>query len=196
MAFSFSSSSFLKCHPWTQSQNSTNPLSFPPPKPISLPFSARHERVASDFSLLQKLGNVGSFDSMRGVLDDMKKLQVELVEGTFFIFIESYAKFELYDEAIRVLDMMWKVFGMKPGTFSYNLLLNVLVDGNKLKLVENVHSRMLDEGVKADVSTFNILIKALCKTHQIRPAILMMEEMPMYGLVRMRLFTAIMQELY
>ncbi|CAN4116130.1 unnamed protein product [Withania somnifera] len=91
-------------------------------------------------------------------LDDMEKLQVELVESAFFIFIESYAKFELYSEAIGVLNMMWN-----------DLLLNVLVDRNKLKLVENVHSRMLDEGVKAD-------------------------EMPMYGLVPdERIFTTIMQ---
>uniref|UniRef100_A0A3Q7J9L3 Uncharacterized protein n=1 Tax=Solanum lycopersicum TaxID=4081 RepID=A0A3Q7J9L3_SOLLC len=86
---------------------------------------------------------------MKGVLDDMKRLKVELVEGNFFIFIESYAKFELYNEIIKVLDMIRSEFCVKPGTFSYHLLLNVLVDGNKFKFVENVHSRMLGEGVKA-----------------------------------------------
>ncbi|KAI3474074.1 hypothetical protein Pfo_028862 [Paulownia fortunei] len=131
--------------------------------------------------IIRKLGNVGSFDSVRQVLDDMKHSEVEIVEGTFFILIDSYAKFELYDEAVDVLHVMEIEFGVRPGTHTYNFLLNVLVDGNKLILVESVHSKMLDDGVKPDVSTFNILIKALCKAHQIRPAILLMEEMPNYG---------------
>nr|GLL25806.1 pentatricopeptide repeat-containing protein At3g53700, chloroplastic-like [Ipomoea trifida] len=132
--------------------------------------------------ILRKLGKAGSFDAMRRVLDDMKNSRVEIGEGAFFILIESYAKFELYGEAIGVLDVMEQEFDVKPGTFSYNLLLNILVDGNKLKLVEDVHSRMLSEGLKPDVSTFNILIKALCKAHQIRAAILMIEDMPRHGL--------------
>lgn len=61
---------------------------------------------------------MGCFDLMKGVLDDMKRLKVELVEGTFFIFIESYAKFELYNEAIKVLDMMQNEFCVMAGTFN------------------------------------------------------------------------------
>ncbi|GFY93265.1 pentatricopeptide repeat (PPR) superfamily protein [Actinidia rufa] len=107
--------------------------------------------------ILQRLGNVGSFDSMRQILEDMKNFPV-------------------------VLDMMEQEFGLKPGTHSYNFLLNVLVDGNKLKLVESVHTMVFSREIEPDVSTFNILIKALCKAHQIRPAILMIEDMPNYGL--------------
>nr|GLL25803.1 pentatricopeptide repeat-containing protein At3g53700, chloroplastic-like [Ipomoea trifida] len=120
--------------------------------------------------VLRKLGKAGSFGAMRRVLDDMKESKVEIGEGTFFIFIERYAMFELYDEAIGVLDVMGHEFGVKPGIFSFNLLLNVLVDGNKLKLVENVLSRMLSEGLNPDVSTYNILIKALCKEGDVKKA--------------------------
>lgn len=132
--------------------------------------------------MLKKLGQVGSIDSIRGVLDDMKKSSCKVAEDTFFILIESFAKFNLYDEAICVLFIMEEEFGVKPGTHTFNFLLNVLVDGNKLKLVEDVHSLMSSKRVKKDVSTFNILIKALCKAHQMRPAILMMEDMPTHGL--------------
>ena len=55
---------------------------------------------------------------MKGVLDNVKRLKVELVEGTFSIFIESSAKFEFYNEAIYVIDMMFNEFGVKPCTFS------------------------------------------------------------------------------
>ncbi|KAK3031697.1 hypothetical protein RJ639_035283 [Escallonia herrerae] len=131
---------------------------------------------------------------MRHILNDMKRSGCEIVEVSFFIFIESYATNGLYDEAIGVLGMMEEEFGLKPRTHAYNCLLNVLVEGNKLKLVEAVHSLMSSRGVKRDVSTFNILIKALCKAHQIRPAILMMEEMTTYGLVPdEKMYTTIMQ---
>ncbi|KAG6430441.1 hypothetical protein SASPL_108508 [Salvia splendens] len=144
--------------------------------------------------ILEKLGNVGSFDSIRKVLNHMKLSNIDVVEPVFFISIGSYAKFELYDEAISVLGVMEKEFRVRPGTHAYNFLMNVLVDGNKLKLVESVHLKMINSGVKPDISTFNILIKALCKAHQIRPAILLMEEMPMYGLAPdEKTFTTIMQ---
>ncbi|KAI8560472.1 hypothetical protein RHMOL_Rhmol04G0258500 [Rhododendron molle] len=118
--------------------------------------------------IIRKLGHVGSFDSMEQILDDMRVSNCWPTEGTFKIFIENYAKRDLYDEAIGVLDTMEQVFQVKPGRFSYNFLLNVLVDGKKFKLVESVCSMMLTRGVKPDVSTFNIVIKAPCKSHQTR----------------------------
>ncbi|KAJ4900591.1 Pentatricopeptide repeat protein [Raphanus sativus] len=54
-------------------------------------------------------------------------------------------------------------FGLKPDTHFYNRILNVLVDGNNLRLVESAHDQMSVWGIKPDVSTFNVLIKALCK---------------------------------
>ncbi|KAE9455624.1 hypothetical protein C3L33_12474, partial [Rhododendron williamsianum] len=132
--------------------------------------------------IIRKLGHVGSFDSMEQILEDMRVSNCWPTEGTFKIFIENYAKRDLYDEAIGVLDTMEQVFQVKPGRFSYNFLLNVLVDGKKFELVESVCSMMFTRGVKPDVSTFNIVIKALCKSHQTRSAISMIEDMSNYGL--------------
>ncbi|KAF9624600.1 hypothetical protein IFM89_012022 [Coptis chinensis] len=145
--------------------------------------------------VIQQLGKIGSFDEMKSVLNDMKVSGCEIIrQGTFLIFVESYAKFSLFDEAISVLEMMRNEYGVEVDTFTYNYLLNVLVDGNKLKLVEFVHCKMTSEGVKPDVSTFNILIKALCRAHQIRPAIIMMEEMGNYDLVPdEKTYTTLMQ---
>ncbi|KAJ0027962.1 hypothetical protein Pint_35451 [Pistacia integerrima] len=144
--------------------------------------------------ILSKLGKVGSFDSMTRILEEIKASGCQINPGTFLIFIESYAKFDLYDEILRVTPLMQQEFGLVPDTHFYNFLLNVLVDGNKLKLVETAHSDMNSRGIKPDVSTFNILIKALCRAHQIRPAMLMMEEMPGYGLAPdEKTFTTLMQ---
>ncbi|KAJ0088167.1 hypothetical protein Patl1_31900 [Pistacia atlantica] len=144
--------------------------------------------------ILSKLGKVGSFDSMTRILEEIKASGCQINPGTFLIFIESYAKFDLYDEILGVTPLMQQEFGLVPDTHFYNFLLNVLVDGNKLKLVETAHSDMTSRGIKPDVSTFNILIKALCRAHQIRPAMLMMEEMPGYGLAPdEKTFTTLMQ---
>jgi len=49
---------------------------------------------------------------------------------------------------------------------------------------------MVNEGVVLDVSTFN----SLCKAHQLRPAILMLEEMANHGLKPDgKTFTTLMQ---
>ncbi|KAG5553880.1 hypothetical protein RHGRI_011671 [Rhododendron griersonianum] len=144
--------------------------------------------------IIRKLGHLGSFDSMKRILKDMRVSNCRPDEGTFLIFIESYAKRDLYDDAIGVLDMMEHEFGLKPGRYTYNFLLNVLVDGNKLKLVASVHSMMFTRGVEPDVSTFNIVIKALCNSHQIRHAILMIEDLSNYGLEPDEItYTTIMQ---
>ncbi|KAK7854160.1 pentatricopeptide repeat-containing protein [Quercus suber] len=169
-------SSALRIFEWASKQSSFTPS------------SAIYEEI------LRKLGKVGSFESMRSVLEEMKLAGCEISTGTFLIFIMSYAEFELYDEIVGVVEMMENEFGLKPDTHFCNFLLNVLVDGNKLKLVETMHSSMVSRGIKPDVSTFNVLIKALCKAHQIRPAILMMEEMPNYGLSPdEKTFTTLMQ---
>ncbi|KAG5553884.1 hypothetical protein RHGRI_011675 [Rhododendron griersonianum] len=111
--------------------------------------------------IIRKLGHVGSLDSMKQILEDMRVSNCRPTEGTFQIFIENYAKRGLYDEAIGVLDTMEQAFGLKPGPYTYNFLLNVLVDGEKFKLVKSVESMMFNKGVEPGVPTFNILIKAL-----------------------------------
>ncbi|KAM1801238.1 hypothetical protein ACFX11_032869 [Malus domestica] len=70
----------------------------------------------------------------------MKLVGCSISSGTFFIFIQSYAAFDLYDEILGVVEMMEGQFGCKPDTHFYNFLLNVIVEGNKLKLVETANS--------------------------------------------------------
>lgn len=157
-------------------------------KPNFSPEPALYEEI------LLRLGRSGSFDDMKKILEDMKSSRCEMGTSTFLILIESYAQFELQDEILSVVDWMIDEFGLKPDTHFYNRMLNLLVDGNSLKLVEISHAKMSVWGIKPDVSTFNVLIKALCRAHQLRPAILMLEDMPSYGLVPdEKTFTTVMQ---
>jgi pentatricopeptide repeat protein len=93
-----------------------------------------------------------------------------------------------------LLKILENELGIILDTHFYNIALNALVEDNKLKLVEMLHSKMVNEGVVLDVSTFNVLIKALCKAHQLRPAILMLEEMANHELKPdEKTFTTLMQ---
>nr|CAD1841032.1 unnamed protein product [Ananas comosus var. bracteatus] len=124
----------------------------------------------------------------------MKRSGFEIKVGTFLTLVGSYSKFQLFDEAVDVVLNFMDEFELAAETDVYNYLLNVLVEGNKIKLVESVYSEMGSRGIKPDVSTFNILIKALCKTHQLRTAELMFEEMSSYGLAPDEItFTTLMQ---
>ncbi|KAF3782176.1 hypothetical protein EJ110_NYTH35097 [Nymphaea thermarum] len=129
--------------------------------------------------ILHQHGSEASFEEMKAPLEDPG---CTVTPGMFLAFVESYAKLHMVDEAVGILSEMEK-FEVEPDIFIYNNLLNLLVDENKLKMVESVYSDMGRRGVSPDVSTFNVLIKALCKAHQIRTAISMMEEMSDYGLV-------------
>ncbi|KAJ0989122.1 hypothetical protein J5N97_007478 [Dioscorea zingiberensis] len=148
-------SSVLHLFNWTSKQEN------------SIPSLSLYEEI------LQILGKAGSFDDMKLVLKEIQLSGYKINQGTFLIFIEIYSKFQLFDLAVDVVLELMQEFGVEPDCYSYNSLLNILVDENKLSLVESLYSSMTGRGVQPDVSTFNILIKALCKTHQIKPAISM-----------------------
>ncbi|KAG2401508.1 Pentatricopeptide repeat-containing protein [Vigna angularis] len=115
--------------------------------------------------LLGQLDRVGSIDSMLSLLNQMHSSACPVDESTFLIFLETYANFELHAEINTVIHLMEHDFALKPHTRFYNVALNLLVKANKLKLVETLHSKMMADGVTPDVSTFIILIRALCKAH-------------------------------
>ncbi|KAE9455620.1 hypothetical protein C3L33_12478, partial [Rhododendron williamsianum] len=159
----------------------------PPNSPISTPLPVYEE-------IIRKLGHLGSFDSMKQILEVMRVSNCSPNEGTLLIFIRSYPRRHLYDEAIGVLYVMEQAFGLKPSSYTYNFLLNVLVEGKKFELFESVLSMMFARGVEPEVSTFNIWIKSLRISHQIRYASSVIKEMSNYGLAPdVITYTTIMQ---
>ncbi|CAK8571668.1 unnamed protein product [Lathyrus sativus] len=128
--------------------------------------------------LLLHLTQTSSFDSITTVLKQMKSSGFVPKANSFATLIHGFSHFQ---DIELVLHIMENELGFKPDTKFYNLALNALVEDNKLKLVEMLHSKMVSEGVPLNVSTFNVLIKALCKARQLRPAILMLEDMANHG---------------
>lgn len=101
--------------------------------------------------ILQQLGKEGSFEKMIALLKVMQTSDCKISQGTFQIFIDSYSRFQLFDEAADVVVNLMDEFGVEVDTFICNFLLNILVEGSKIKLIEAVYSMMLDRGIQPDV---------------------------------------------
>ncbi|KAK3150100.1 hypothetical protein QOZ80_3AG0228060 [Eleusine coracana subsp. coracana] len=144
--------------------------------------------------IIRKLGTAGAFDLMKGLVHEIWREGHEVKIGVLQSFVESYARLQQFDDAVNMVLNQLDHFGIQENTVVYNHLLNVLVEGSKMKLLESVYNEMTTRGIKPDVVTFNTLIKALCRAHQVRTAVLMLEEMSSHGVAPDETtFTTLMQ---
>ncbi|XP_039783613.1 pentatricopeptide repeat-containing protein At3g53700, chloroplastic-like [Panicum virgatum] len=143
--------------------------------------------------VIRKLGSAGAFGLMEGLVREMRREGHEVKVGVVHSFVEGYARLRRFDDAV---DLVLKLdrFGVEADTVVYNHLVNVLVEGSKMKLLKSVYNEMAGRGIQPDVVTFNTLIKGLCRAHQVRTAVLMVEEMPSHGVAPDETtFTTLMQ---
>uniref|UniRef100_A0A0D3HHT8 Pentacotripeptide-repeat region of PRORP domain-containing protein n=1 Tax=Oryza barthii TaxID=65489 RepID=A0A0D3HHT8_9ORYZ len=140
--------------------------------------------------IIRKLGAAGALDLMKVLVAEMRREGHQVKLGVVHSFLDCYARQQLFDDAVDlVLNQLDPLHG---GV--YNHLLNVLVEGSEMKLLEWVYSEMGARGIKPDVVTFNTLMKALCRAHQVRTAVLMLEEMSSRGVAPDETtFTTLMQ---
>ncbi|BAT12541.1 Os11g0133200 [Oryza sativa Japonica Group] len=145
--------------------------------------------------IIRKLGAAGALDLMKVLVAEMRREGHQVKLGVVHSFLDCYARQQLFDDAVDlVLNQLDPLFGIQADTVVYNHLLNVLVEGSEMKLLELVYSEMGARGIKPDVVTFNTLMKALCRAHQVRTAVLMLEEMSSRGVAPDETtFTTLMQ---
>ncbi|KAF0907275.1 hypothetical protein E2562_015777 [Oryza meyeriana var. granulata] len=145
--------------------------------------------------IIRKLGAAGAVDLMKVLVTEMRRVGHQVKLGVVHSFLDSYGRRQLFDDAVDlVLNHLDPLFGIQADTVVYNHLLNVLVEGSKMKLLESVYSEMVARGIKPDVVTFNTLMKALCRAHQVRTAVLVLEEMSSNGVAPDETtFTTLMQ---
>lgn len=145
--------------------------------------------------IIRKLGAAGALDLMKVLVAEMRREGHQVKLGVVHSFLDSYEGQQLFDDAVDlILNQLQPLFGIQADTVVYNHLLNVLVEGSKMKLLESVYSEMGARGIKPDVVTFNTLMKALCRAHQVRTAVLMLEEMSSRGVAPDETtFTTLMQ---
>jgi pentatricopeptide repeat protein len=144
--------------------------------------------------IIGKLGTAGAFDLMKVLVTEMRREGHEVSVGVVRSFIESYARLQMFDEAVDLVLNQLDMFGVQANTVEYNLLLSVLAEGSKIKLLESVYAEMGNRGIKPDVATFNTVINALSRVRQVRTAVLMMEEMSSHRVAPDEMtFTTLMQ---
>nr|XP_043631015.1 pentatricopeptide repeat-containing protein At1g63330-like isoform X2 [Erigeron canadensis] len=84
--------------------------------------------------------------------------------------IDSLCKDMMIDDAFRLFDEMKFRRGIRPNVFTYNSLLYALSMSGRWKTVCRILKEMHDEEITIHWTTFNLLIKALCKQGKMEEA--------------------------
>lgn len=120
--------------------------------------------------MIEKLGNARKIQEIDSILVQIQVEQCPCPEGLFLSVFKAYAKARLAEPAVEVFRNMERSFGCKPGIRSYNTLLNALVQGGCLHLVESFYAYLDTVGINPNLQTFNVLIKAFCKLKRFNEA--------------------------
>ncbi|KAM1974736.1 hypothetical protein ACFX15_039594 [Malus domestica] len=117
------------------------------------------------------------------LLSDLKNSQIQCSEDIFITLIRNFGVLGRPKLAFKAfLDVL--NFGVQRSAKALNALLNYLVQNNEFSFV---HSVLKNCGqrfeVRPNLSTCNILIKALCKKNDVETALKVLDEMPAMGFV-------------
>ncbi|KAG5029485.1 hypothetical protein JHK87_012999 [Glycine soja] len=116
---------------------------------------------------------------MLTLLYQMHSSKILIDESIFLVFLETYAtSHHLHAKINPIFLLMERDFVVKPNTHFNNIVLSLLLNANKLRLVKTLYLKMATDVTSLDVSTFNILIRALCKANQLQPAFLCLRKCP------------------
>ncbi|CAJ1943610.1 unnamed protein product [Sphenostylis stenocarpa] len=111
----------------------------------------------------------------------MKDEGVVFKESLFILIMKYHGKAGLPGQATRLLLDMWGIYSCDPTFKSYNVVLEVLVDGNYPRVAPNVFYDMLSRGVSPTVHTFGVVMKALCMVNEVDSASSLLRDMAKHG---------------
>ncbi|OMO97150.1 hypothetical protein COLO4_14849 [Corchorus olitorius] len=137
--------------------------------------------------LLTKLGKLGSFDSMKHVLQQMKLSGCEIRRGNLDGALRMReqmveADCPVTNVTVNVLEMKNK--GCQPDEFTYNMLIDNLCLRGKLEEALALLKDMESSGCARNVITYNTLIDGFCKNKRIQEAEEIFDEMEIQGVSR------------
>ncbi|CAI0475127.1 unnamed protein product [Linum tenue] len=146
----------------------------------------RHD-YPSYSALIYKLARSGDFEAVEGVLGQLQAKNLRCGENLFVALFGHYGKANLVDKAVELFDRMPQ-FNCERTSQSFNALLNVLVDNDRLVDAKQLFGRsrwlcrgdwdqarqvfdeMLERKVEPTVVTYNSLIGHLCRKGEIGKA--------------------------
>ncbi|KAG9130087.1 hypothetical protein Leryth_012833 [Lithospermum erythrorhizon] len=128
--------------------------------------------------IIDKLGLHGQFEAMEGVISEMRgNFDNGSMEGVYISAMRNYGKKGKVQEAVDVFERM-DFYECDRSVFSYNAIMNVLVEYGYFDQAHKVYMRMKDRGVVPDLYTFTIRIKSFCRTGRPSAALRLLKIMP------------------
>lgn len=138
----------------------------------------------SFYLMLEILGRERNLNAARNFLLSIEKRSngsVKLEDRFYNSLIRSYGKAGLFQESVKVFEMM-KSIGVSPSTITFNSLFSVLLKRGRTNMVKSLFDEMLSTyGVSPDVYTFNILIRGFCMNSMVDEGFRLFKEMERFS---------------
>nr|XP_043612249.1 pentatricopeptide repeat-containing protein At1g79540 [Erigeron canadensis]XP_043612250.1 pentatricopeptide repeat-containing protein At1g79540 [Erigeron canadensis]XP_043612251.1 pentatricopeptide repeat-containing protein At1g79540 [Erigeron canadensis]XP_043612252.1 pentatricopeptide repeat-containing protein At1g79540 [Erigeron canadensis] len=125
---------------------------------------------------------VENFDTYWKVLEEIKNAGYPIPSDAFAVLIGGYWEMKDGEKAVECFGRM-KEFDCEPNTFTYNLMLHVLVNKGMIVLALAFYNMMMKLNCCLNCSTYNILINGLCKSSMISYALELFDEMIKRGIM-------------
>ncbi|KAK6144518.1 hypothetical protein DH2020_021338 [Rehmannia glutinosa] len=114
-------------------------------------------------SLTYKLARARKFDDIEVVLDFLESHDIRCGEALFIGLIRHYGKARMIDKAVEVFHEMGKSFNCVRTVQSFNTILNVLVDNDRISDAIELFEKGPKMRFRLNSVSFNIMIKLWLK---------------------------------
>ncbi|XP_015887029.3 pentatricopeptide repeat-containing protein At1g06710, mitochondrial [Ziziphus jujuba] len=124
--------------------------------------------------MLQSDNNNNNFRVPEHFLREIKSDDKEVLGKLLNILIRKCCRYGLWNVALEELGRL-KDFGYKATRPTYNALIQVFIEANKLDTAQLVHREMWDSGFRMDDRTLGCLSRALCEAGRWREALTLID---------------------
>lgn len=132
-------------------------------------------------TMISILGKSGKVTEMKDVIEQMREDSCECKDSVFVSAIRTYAEARMIDEAVSLYYNIPQ-FNCVNWTESFNTLLKILVDENRLEDAHRLFSkRSYGWQVSSRIQSLNLLMNALCQKSQSDLALQIFQEMDYQG---------------
>lgn len=143
----------------------------------------RHNYL-SYHTIIDILARARRFDQLEEMLSRLAESSVKCGEEAFITVIRAYGLAGKSSAALKVFLSIRPRFKVNASVRAFNTVLNAMIQNRKFDVVAILFKNCQTKfGIRPNIFTCNILIKALCKLGDIKGALKMIEEIPHWGMV-------------
>ncbi|KAK1307355.1 Pentatricopeptide repeat-containing protein [Acorus calamus] len=140
----------------------------------------RHLRSWDSHNAVLSILRRDGFSIAWTALDELRRDGIPIAAEAFDALIQAYVQSGSVSDAIESFSRMSE-YGVRPRTFTYNVVLHVLLKQRMVPLAMAVYRQMLETDCRPNRSTYNVLIDGLCKLGRTDDALSMFDEMCGHG---------------